>query len=84
MKRFGLVWCCLGLGALAGCSSSVANQEGASSERSAVSTPEWVIDDSENPNMAIATQVQPIPDTDEPVDDNSARIIKPIPDDDRD
>jgi hypothetical protein len=82
MKRFGLVWCCLGLGLLAGCSSSVANHDDMAAGRSAVSTPEWVSDEPEQPSVTLAAKVQPIPETtDETPDDNSVQAVKPFPDD---
>jgi hypothetical protein len=84
MKTLWRPWHCLWIGLAAGCASSTADQTEQRSNRSALE-PEWVQEETPTASVAVAAQIQPIPDLN---DEDSAgntvpASVKPIPDDDR-
>lgn len=73
---------CLALAA--GCSKSATSADAGGQGSSAVSAePEWAKEHAPPPSDALAFRIQPIPDGDEPSasSEQTAPIVKPIPDD---
>ena len=82
MKSVGLLWGVLGLGVMAGCSASTADQDGQSAQGGAAE-PEWAKETAPERDFAVALKIQPIPDSSDEADSavTPASFVKPFPED---